>query len=117
MFETVLVVDDHADYRTSTRALLESDGFHVVGEAGTGVDAILAVERLRPNVVVLDIRLPDLDGFTVASRLAALADPPVVVLISSHDARVFGRRIESAAVRGFLPKGELTGATLRLLIG
>ena len=117
MYETVLVVDDHADFRTSARALLEADGFQVLGEAATGAEAILAAGRLHPSVVLLDIRLPDLDGFAVAGRLAELADPPAVVLTSSRDARAYGHRIELAPACGFLPKGELTGAALRRLLG
>jgi len=112
----VLVVDDHADFRASARALLEADGFEVVGEAATGAEAIAAAGRLRPGLVLLDIRLPDLDGFAVAQRLAELAEPPEVVLVSSRDAVVYGPRLAEAPARGFLPKSELTGAALRQLL-
>ena len=83
----VLIVDDHDGFRASARALLEAEGFAVVGEAADGIGALAAVERLRPDVVLLDVQLPDLDGFAVAERLAAAPDPPRVVLISSRDAR------------------------------
>ena len=66
---TVLIVDDHADFRRTVRALLEADGFDVVGEAADGRLAIAEANRLRPRLVLLDIQLPDIDGFEVARRL------------------------------------------------
>jgi DNA-binding NarL/FixJ family response regulator len=114
---TVLVVDDHADFRTSVRALLEADGFLVVGEAGTGADAIRAATDLTPDVVLLDIRLPDLDGIAVADTIAALPWPPDVVLVSSRDRSVYSARLTHARVRGFLAKGELSGPALRGMLG
>ena len=117
MRPTVLVVDDHAEFRTSARALLEADGFEVVGEAAGGLAALEAVERIRPQVVLLDVQLPDLDGFAVAERLAAGSAPPAVVLISGRDARTFGARLGSAAARGFIPKSDLSGAALARLLG
>lgn len=114
---TVLVVDDHAEFRLSARALLEAQGFDVVGEAGTGAEAITAVHSLSPDVVLLDIRLPDLDGIAVAERVALLPAPPQVVLVSSRDRAVYGVRLVTAPVRGFLAKGDLTGAALRRLLG
>jgi len=109
---TVLVVDDHAEFRASARALLEADGFEVIGEAAAGGEALGAVERMRPQVVLLDVQLPDLDGFAVAERLAALPDPPAVVLISSREASAFGSRLATAAARGFIAKRELSGTAL-----
>lgn len=114
---TVLVVDDHAEFRLSARALLEADGFDVIGEAGTGADAVQAVTRLSPDVVLLDIRLPDLDGIAVAELVAHLPDAPDVVLISSRDGSVYGIRLVRAPVRGFLAKSDLSGAALRRLLG
>ena len=68
---TVLIVDDHDGFRDSARALLEAEGFAVVGDAADGATAVAAVERLRPDVVLVDVQLPDVDGFTVAGRLGA----------------------------------------------
>src|SRR5262245_3868797 len=82
MRATVLIVDDHADFRAAARALLDAEGFDVVGEAADGDEAIEAVSRLVPQVVLLDIQLPGLDGLTVAELLAQLPQPPAVVLVS-----------------------------------
>ena len=113
---TVLIVDDHEAFRESVSALLEAEGFVVLGEAADGGAALVECERLRPDVVLLDIQLPDLDGFTVAERLAAAHDPPAVVLISSREATAYGPRLGAAPTRGFIPKRELSGATLAALI-
>lgn len=96
--------------------MLETDGFDVVGEAANGAEAIRAAELLRPELVLLDIRLPDLDGFEVARRLAEGPEPPAVVLVSSRDALTYGSRIADAPVRGFMPKSELSGIELRRLL-
>jgi len=113
---TVLIVDDHKPFRESASALLGAEGFHVVGGVGDGAAALAAVERLRPEVVLLDVQLPDVDGFTVAEQLAALPNPPRVVLISSRDAAAYGPRVRAAAARGFLAKRELSGASLAALV-
>ena len=68
---TILIVDDHVQVRVTARALLECDGFEVVGEAPTGVAGLDAAFRLKPDVVLLDVRLPDADGFALAERLTA----------------------------------------------
>jgi DNA-binding NarL/FixJ family response regulator len=114
---TVLIVDDHPAFRESARALLEAEGFRVVGEAGDAADALAEATRLQPDVVLLDIQLPGADGFTVASRLAEMPDRPVVVLISSRDASSYGSRLESTPARGFIGKRELSGAALAALVG
>jgi DNA-binding NarL/FixJ family response regulator len=117
MRPTVVIVDDHPEFRASASALLEAEGFAVVGEAADGDEAIAAVERLRPQVVLLDIQLPDLDGFAVAERLAARPEPPRVVLISSREAAAYGSRLDAAAAQGFIPKRELSGSALAALVG
>jgi DNA-binding NarL/FixJ family response regulator len=113
---TVLIVDDHSEFRTAARALLEAEGFPVVGEAGDGDQAIAAVHTLRPAIVLLDIQLPGRDGFAVANEIASAADAPAVVLISSRHAAVYGARLTSSPARGFIAKGELSGAALRGLL-
>ena len=117
MRPTLVIVDDHADFRASARALLEAEGFEVVGEAADSVSAFEAVEELRPQVVLLDIQLPGLDGFAIAEKLGGIPDPPAVVLISSRDERTYGSRLEMSSVRGFLPKSGLSGKALATLLG
>jgi DNA-binding NarL/FixJ family response regulator len=114
---TVLVVDDHASFRAAASALLQSSGFDVVGEAADGESAVAVTSRLAPDVVLLDVQLPDLDGFVVAGRLAALPDPPAVVLVSGRDASVYGARLGAAGVAGFLHKQALSGPALAGLVG
>jgi DNA-binding NarL/FixJ family response regulator len=109
---SVLIVDDHAGFRSWARVVLESAGFEVVGEAGDGSSGLAESERLRPDVVLLDVRLPDIDGFEVADRLGARSNGTRIVLISSRDASDYGGRIGRAAAP-FIPKAELSGATLR----
>jgi CheY-like chemotaxis protein len=116
MRPTVLVVDDHASFRAAATALLESEGFTVVGGAGDGDEALAQVGALRPDVVLLDVQLPGIDGFEVARRLATLAAPPAVLLISSRVAAEYGDQVASAPVRGFLDKQELSGPALTRLL-
>ena len=116
MRRTVLVVDDHEAFRASAAALLEADGFAVVGTAADGRSALAQSERLRPEIVLLDVRLPDLDGFAVAERLVLLPDPPQVVLISSYAASTYGPRLLSAPATGFITKQDLSGPALAALV-
>jgi DNA-binding NarL/FixJ family response regulator len=113
---TVLIVDDHDGFRRDARALLEADGFEVVGEAADGESAMAAAERLRPLLVLLDIQLPGIDGFEIAARLAETVDPPAVVLTSSRGASAYRRRLADAPARGFVPKSELSGERLAALL-
>jgi DNA-binding NarL/FixJ family response regulator len=116
MPERVLIVDDHASFRAAARAMLEADGFEVVGEAVDGTGALIACGRLEPAVVLLDIQLPDVDGFAVAERLAQHRPPPQVVLVSSRSAAGYRRRLAGAPVRGFLSKSELSGGSLATML-
>jgi DNA-binding NarL/FixJ family response regulator len=113
---TVLIVDDHPSFRASARMLLESEGFEVVGEAADGLTAIEAVHELRPQMMLLDVQLPDIDGFEVAARLMANGSAPAVVLTSSRDVDDLGPLGESDQIRGFIPKSELSGAALEALL-
>jgi DNA-binding NarL/FixJ family response regulator len=114
---TVLIVDDHDGFRESAQAMLEAEGFTVVGGAADGAAALAAVRRLRPEVVLLDVQLPDVHGFAVAEQLAAAPDPPRVVLISSRDAVAYGPRLDAVPACGFIAKRELSGASLAALVG
>lgn len=113
----VLIVDDHPSFRASARKLLESEGYEVVGEAADGAGALAAVEELHPDVVLLDVQLPDLDGCEVAARLGQAEDPPDVILTSSRDAGDYGSCVKECGARGFVPKAELSGAVLTTLLG
>jgi DNA-binding NarL/FixJ family response regulator len=117
MARTVLIVDDHAPFRTLARTLLQLEGFEVVGEAADAASALDAVGRLQPSVVVLDIQLPDLDGFEVARRLSQAGDPPAIVLVSSRDSSAYRRRLADSPARGFIAKSDLSGAAVAALVG
>jgi DNA-binding NarL/FixJ family response regulator len=112
---TILIIDDHAGFRVQARALLEADGFTIVGEADDGVSGLAAARSLRPDIVLLDIGLPDIEGFEVARALAVDGPPPLVVLTSSREASEFGPRLASSRVLGFIAKDELSGAAIRAL--
>jgi DNA-binding NarL/FixJ family response regulator len=114
---TVLIVDDHADFRAAARDLLEAGGFSVLGEAADGNEACLQVASLQPTIVLLDIQLPGTDGFAVAEALAAMLSPPVVVLISSREAAAYGDRVARSSARGFIAKRLLSGGELAALVG
>ena len=113
---TVLIVDDHEGFRQVARALLEAEGIEVVGEAADGESAITEAERLRPQLVLLDVQLPGIDGFAVAARLGEASDPPAVVLTSSHAASSYRRRLAQSPARAFIPKGEVSGEALAALL-
>jgi DNA-binding NarL/FixJ family response regulator len=113
--QSVLIVDDHAEFRRLARQLLEAEGFEVVGEAADAESALTAAARLRPALVLLDIQLPDIDGFEVAARLADAADPPAVVLTSTRTVNSYRKRLAQSDVRGFIAKSELSGEALAAL--
>jgi DNA-binding NarL/FixJ family response regulator len=112
MERTVLIVDDHAGFRTSVRRLLEADGFRVVGEAQDGAGGIQTARELRPDLVLLDIQLPDIDGFEVCAELRQSDRAPAVVLTSTRSSADFGSLVADSGALGFLPKAELSGAAL-----
>jgi DNA-binding NarL/FixJ family response regulator len=112
----VLIVDDYASFRSCTRELLESEGYDVVGEAADGESAVALAAELEPELVVLDIQLPDIDGFTVAEQML-VNDPRLqIVLVSSRDRSSYGPVIEASGARGFLSKGDVSGAALEELL-
>jgi DNA-binding NarL/FixJ family response regulator len=113
---SVLIVDDHAGFRLSARRILEVDGYEIVGEAEDGRSAIEAARRLEPDIVLLDVNLPDLDGFEVARQIAKEPGAPAIVLTSSHDREDFGDSLPSSRAAGFVPKDELCGAAVAALI-
>lgn len=110
----VLIVDDHDSFRESARALLISEGYDVVGEAASGADAIRLARELRPDLVLLDVQLPDLDGFEVTELLTGIDEPPLVVLTSSRDD--YAAAVAGTGARGFVPKDALSGHALEALL-
>ena len=113
---SVLIVDDHEAFRVAARTLLEGRDFEVVGEAADGREGLAAAARLRPDVVLLDIRLPDVDGYEVSRRLVDSSGRPAVVLVSTLDAVDVGPRAVASGARGFVTKSRLSGDTLRRLL-
>jgi CheY-like chemotaxis protein len=112
---TLLIVDDHASFRRVARAAL-AGRFTVVGEAADGAEGVARALELRPDVVLVDIGLPGLDGFAVAVALAAQDDPPQVVLTSSRDRRDLEPLIRESPVRGFIAKERLSDESLGELL-
>jgi len=117
MTARVLVVDDHPTFRSCARALLTEEGFEVVGEAADGAAALALAAELDLDFVLLDIQLPDIDGFEVATRLLARDPDLKIVLVSSRDRSVYGSRIETSGARGFVSKADLSGLALEELLG
>jgi DNA-binding NarL/FixJ family response regulator len=111
----ILIVDDNAGFRVQARALLEADGFDVIGESADGRSGLSDARRLRPDLVLLDIGLPDVEGFEVAQSLADDGQPPYVVLTSSREATEYGPRVTNSRALGFVPKDELSGPAIRAL--
>jgi DNA-binding NarL/FixJ family response regulator len=117
MGRRLLIVDDHQGFRTSARRILEAHGFEVVGEAEDGESALALALALDPEVVLLDLQLPDTDGFHVAARLRDAQLSAIVVLTSSRDWSDVCSRQREAGAAGFIPKDELSGSRLRDLVG
>jgi DNA-binding NarL/FixJ family response regulator len=111
---TVLIVDDHEGFRASARRLLELDGLAVVGEAPDGATGLAAARALEPELVLLDVSLPDTTGYDVATALAG--GPSRVVLTSSREQADLGRRVRDCGAAGFVPKDLLSGAALLELL-
>jgi len=114
---TVLIVDDNDIFRSSARAVVEAAGYDVIGEAGDVAGAVAQVHALHPDVILLDIQLPDGDGFTLADRLATEEQAPTVILISSRERADYGSRVDEAPAAGFISKLDLSRGALEALIG
>lgn len=117
MATTVVIVDDHAGFRRMARRMLEAAGFDVVGEAIDGESALSSVAELAPQLVLLDIQLPDVDGFVVAQRLAESGTSAIVILTSSRSASDYGARLATTSAIGFIAKAELSGPAVAELLG
>jgi DNA-binding NarL/FixJ family response regulator len=117
MAPRLLIVDDHPSFRASARAILEADGFTVVGEADNGASALDAVAALAPDVVLLDVQLPDTSGFDLCAQIGAGSNGgPLVVLVSSRDAADYGPQVAASGAIGFVPKADLSGEAVAALL-
>ena len=117
MLERVLIVDDHEAFRRLVSHLLQEIGREVVGEAASGEEALSESRRLKPDLVLLDIQLPDLDGLAVATTLTSEPQPPAVLLVSSRDATDYGPRLSGCGALGFITKADLSAETLTAFLG
>lgn len=116
MSRRVLIVDDHPSFRASARRLLEGEGYDIVGEAENGTEALRIARELDPEVVLLDVRLPDLDGFAVSRRITGRAGAPAVILISSREVDEWGEAVRDSGARGFISKANLSAETMEELL-
>jgi DNA-binding NarL/FixJ family response regulator len=114
--KTILIVDHHPSFRRIARLVLEAEGFVVVGDATSGEAGVAETVRLSPDVVLLDIGLPDIDGFEVAARLRSVGVESEIIFTSSRDASDFGSSVGEFGARGFIAKSELSGETVRALV-
>jgi len=114
---TVLIVDDHVGFRGQVAHLLEGAGYHVVGSCGDGPSALAANAALCPEIVLLDVNLPDTDGFALLREFAGSGRSPVVILISTREAGDYGGQIERSGAAGFISKGDLSAASLAAVVG
>ncbi|WP_218579193.1 response regulator transcription factor [Phytohabitans houttuyneae] len=109
-------MDDHAGFRTMAAVLLAAGGFRVLGEAATGADALIVIAALAPDVVLLDVELPDTDGFAVLRSVRAAGLTTRVVLCSVRAAADYGTKLDGCGAAGFLTKSALTAQALRSLL-
>ena len=116
MSETVVIVDDNDAFRARARDLLTYEGYEVIGEAADGAFGLDTVRRLRPDVALFDVQLPDIDGFTVAARVRDDASETAVVIISTRDAIDYGAAVSRCGARGFIAKSKLCAEALRAVL-
>jgi DNA-binding NarL/FixJ family response regulator len=116
MARRILIVDDHAGFRRSASRSLASAGWDVVGEAEDGEAALEAAERFEPDVVLLDVGLPDVSGIEVARHLHERLPDVAVVMISTQDREDYGELALASGARGFLTKLDLSSQALEALV-
>jgi CheY-like chemotaxis protein len=113
---TVVLVDDDGRFRWSASRALTADGLEIVAEVADGPAALAAVAAWAPDVVLVDIGLPEMDGPEVARRLRDSGSGATVILISSRDAD-YGRRVAAGIAAGFIPKNELSRTSIQAIVG
>jgi two-component system response regulator EvgA len=112
----VLIIDDNSAFREAARQLLERSGFAVVAEAETGKQGVQQARMRSPDLAIVDVQLPDCDGFEVAEQLSGLSPAPLVILTSSLDGSDFGALVAGSSALGFIPKGDLSARTIEALL-
>ena len=112
----VLIVDDHERFRATAGRALEAEGWSVVGEAADGAGALVAVEEIDADVLLLDVGLPDMSGVDVAATVRDRHPELAVVLVSTQDAADYHELVAASGARGFLSKAELSGAALQAMV-
>ena len=116
MAPTVIIVDDHAGFRAGAAQLLKAAGYEVVASCPDGRSALAAISQLHPDVLLLDVQLPDIDGFQLIAQLDAGADGPTIVLTSSREAADYGGRVARSGAAGFITKAELSARSLAQVV-
>jgi DNA-binding NarL/FixJ family response regulator len=116
MARTVLVIDDHAGFRAIARTILEEAGYVVVAEAADGESGVAAAVRTTPDIAIVDVQLPDMDGFEVTRHLLEGGAGPAIVLVSTRDRSDFGSLVESSGANGFVPKAEISAESLAAVV-
>lgn len=111
-----MIVDDNPGFRASARRVLEDEGYRVLAEAGDGESGVALVLDLVPDIAIVDIQLPGIDGFEVTRRIGEAAAAPAVVLTSSRDRSDFGSLVEGSLARGFVPKSRLSAGAVEALM-
>ena len=117
MARTVVIVDDHDGFRAQVTHMLQAAGYEVVGSCADGRSALVAISTLGPDVVLLDVQLPDTDGFRLITELDTGLGRPTIVLISSREAADYGTRVGHSGAAGFITKGELSAQSLADVVG
>jgi DNA-binding NarL/FixJ family response regulator len=112
-----VIIDDDSSFLEAAQALLESEGVTVAGVAGTCAEAVQRVEALRPDFVLIDIRLGEESGFDAARQLAANGQAAPMIMISTHAGPDYADLIAESPVSGFLPKAQLSAAAIRRILG
>jgi DNA-binding NarL/FixJ family response regulator len=113
---TAVIVDDHAGFRAQAAQLLEAAGYEVVGSCPDAGAALSLLARVRPDVALVDVQLPDIDGFGLIERLGSGADGVVIVLVSTREAADYGARVGRSGAAGFITKAELSAQSLAAVV-
>jgi two-component system nitrate/nitrite response regulator NarL len=113
---TVVIVDDHAGFRAEAAQLLKAAGYEVVASCPDGRSALAAISQLHPDVVLLDVQLPDTDGFRLIAQLDAAEEGATIILTSSREAADYGNRVGRSGAAGFITKAELSARSLAQVV-